>query len=96
MDPFDQDLEATLKGRLAGGSLNIIEETLDVLEARIDQRVFDVLKTGRGFLSPEHASQAWYEKYAISALRDKLRHLAQRGNTAAKRIAPQMEIGSAS
>lgn len=94
MDAFDRDLETSLRGQLAGGTLSLIEDVLGVLDRRVDDRVFAMLHTGRG-LTPEQASQAWYEKYALRALRERLRNLATAGQSAGRRITPTMELKSA-
>lgn len=88
---FDRDLEATLRGRLAGGTLALLENVLAQLEQEAEAKALKLLKAGKG-LTPEQATQAWYEKYAICALRDRLRHLASAGHSASKRIAPGMEL----
>lgn len=93
MSEFDRDLDATLRGRLAGGTLNIVEETLNILNRRVDQRVMVLLGSGKG-LTPEQAMQAWYEKFAVEALRTKLEQLSEGGKSAAQRLTPKMEIGN--
>lgn len=95
MTDFDRDLEATLRGRLAGGTLNIINDALDKLSQQIESRILYLLSQGQP-LSAEVAQQAWYQKHAINELRLKLNRIASMGLSAARRIEPKMEIGNAS
>lgn len=94
MSDFDRDLEATLRGRLAGATLDLVENVLDGMERRVDQRVMALLSAGKG-LTDEQAKQAWYEKWSVHELRVKLRGMATSGKSAAKRITPNMEMSNA-
>lgn len=85
---FDRDLEATLRGRLAGSVLDVITAALDTLSEQIERRVMLAMKQGP--LTTEQAMQEWYHKFALSELRAKLIQTASQGQNAARRISPQM------
>jgi hypothetical protein len=89
-DELERNLGLVRRGQLAGSTLELVNEQLDVLEAKVDQRVFAALRSGAG-LSPELAQQAWYEKFSYEQLRTKLNQLARSGQSAGRRIKPQME-----
>lgn len=87
---FDRDLEATLRGKLAGGTLDTINVALDALDDRVEKQVMDLLRQGQA-LTAEQAQQAWYHKYALFELRQRLNSIASQGRSAARRITTQME-----
>ena len=78
------------RGDIAREAMRLIDIELNAMSLAIDKRVMLEI-TSAGFISPDTALQAWYEKQAVEKLLAKLLKLMRHGKSASEKLTPHME-----